>query len=87
MSFVEMLLGDNKGNQIILQRGKHSLQNVLILRNLRSQPTSLSIQNLVINLVKIHDADIVKLTLYDTCMYMLHEISYYTIFIHTQTLC
>jgi len=33
-------------------------------------PASLSIRDLVINIVKIHDADIVKLTLYDTCMYM-----------------
>jgi len=33
-------------------------------------PSSLSIQDLVIDLVKIRDADIVKLTLHDTCLYM-----------------
>jgi len=30
----------------------------------------LSIRDLVIDLVKLRDADIVKLTLYDTCMYL-----------------
>jgi len=33
-------------------------------------PASLLIRDLVIDLVKIRDADIVKLTLYDSCMYM-----------------
>jgi len=40
---------------------------------------SLSIRDLVIDLVKIRDADIVKMTLYDTCMYMKPA----TIIIHT----
>jgi len=31
-------------------------------------PASLSIRDLVIDFVKIRDADIVKLTQYDTCM-------------------
>jgi len=53
-----------------MQRVRHSLQNVLILRNLCSQHASLSIRDLVIDFVKIRDEDIVKLTLYDTCMYM-----------------
>jgi len=33
-------------------------------------PASLSIRDLIIDLVKIRDANIVKLTLYDICMYM-----------------
>jgi len=43
-------------------------------------PASLSIQDLVIDFVKIRDADIVKLTLY---LYV-HETSDYTIFIHIE---
>jgi len=33
-------------------------------------PALLLIRDLVIDLIKIRDADIIKLTLYDTCMYM-----------------
>jgi len=46
---------------------------MLILKNLYCQPPaslSRSVRDLVIDLVKIRDADIVKLTLYDTYMYM-----------------
>jgi len=44
---------------------------VLILRNLCSQPPCIIIDSRSgYNLVKIRDADIVKLTLYDTCMCM-----------------
>jgi len=54
-----------------MQRGRHLLQNELTLRNLCSTaPSSLAIRDLVIDLVKIRDADIIKLILYDTCMYM-----------------
>jgi len=71
---VEMLLGDNKGNRIILP---HATWEAFIAKRAdiekllqSTAPASLSIQDLVINLIKIRDADIVKLTLYDTCMYM-----------------
>jgi len=39
LSFVEMLLGGNKAIRLycLMQREKHSLQNVLILRNLYNQ--------------------------------------------------
>jgi len=42
------------------------------IEKLLQSPTSssLAIQDLVIDLVKLRDADIIKLTLYDTCMYM-----------------
>jgi len=71
MYFVEMFLGDNKSNQIILlyatwetfiaKRAIEKLMQSII-------SASLSIRNLVIELVKIRD--IVKLTSHDTCMYM-----------------
>jgi len=65
MSFVEMLLGDNKGNQIILPHARETFiaKRADIEKLMQSTaPTSLSIRDLVINLVKIRDADIVKLT-------------------------
>jgi len=72
MSSVEMLLGDNKGNQIILP---HATWKTFIARRAdvekllqSTAPASLSIRDL--DLVKMRDADIVKLTLCDTCMYM-----------------
>jgi len=70
---VEMLLGDNKSNQIILP---HATWKTFIARRTdieklieSTAPASLSIRDLVIDLIKIRDANIVKLTLYDTCMY------------------
>jgi len=47
-----------------MQHGRHLLQNVLILRNscsLPPAPSSLAIQDLVMDLAKLRDADIVKL--------------------------
>jgi len=74
VSFVEMLLGDNKGNQIILP---HATWETFIAKRAdieklmqSTAPALLSIRDLVIDLVKIHDADIIKLTLYDICMYI-----------------
>jgi len=37
---------------------------------LSTAPASLSIRDLVVEFVKIRDADIIKLTLRDICMYM-----------------
>jgi len=71
---VEMLPGNNKGNQIILS---HATWKIFIARRADIEklmqsiaPASLSIRDLVIDLVKLRNADIVKLTLYDICMYM-----------------
>jgi len=73
MFFVEML-GDNKGNQTILP---HTTWETFIAKHTdieklmqSTAPASLSIRDLVIDFIKIRDADIVKLTLYDTCTYM-----------------
>jgi len=61
VSSVEMLLGDNKGNQIILP---HATWKTFIARRndieqlLQSlAPSSLAIQDLVIDLVKLRNAD------------------------------
>jgi len=74
MSFEEMFLGDNKGNQIILF---YAIWETFIAKRADSEkfmqstaPASLSMRDLVIELVKIRDADIVKLISHDTCMYM-----------------
>jgi len=55
-----------------MQRGRHLSQDVLTISNSYSQPlpASLSIRDLVIDLIKIRDVDIIKLILYDTYMYM-----------------
>jgi len=71
MSFVEMLLGNNNGNQIILP---HATWETFIAKRAdiekfmeSTAPLSLLIQDLVIELVKMRDKNIVKLT-HDTCM-------------------
>ncbi|XP_071571277.1 uncharacterized protein [Temnothorax nylanderi] len=74
VSFVELLLGDNRGNQMVLA---YTTWTALIERRadierlLQSPaPSSMSIRDLVIELVKIRDANVVKLTLHNNCMYM-----------------
>jgi len=71
---VEMLLGDNKGNWIILP---HATWEMFIERRANieqflqsSAPSSLVIQDLVIDLIKIRNADIVKLKSRDACLYV-----------------
>jgi len=73
MSFVEMLLGDNKGNQIILPNATWEMfiaKRAGIEKLLSTTPALLLIRDLVIELVKICDTDIVKSSLRDTYMYM-----------------
>ena len=75
MSYVKLLLGDNRGNHIILPYATWKTfieKRVDIERLVQStvSPSGLAIHDLVVQLVKIHDASIVKLTLRDTCMYM-----------------
>jgi len=69
-----MLLGDNKGNQIILP---HATWETFIARRAdiekliqSTTPASLSIRDLVIDLVKLRDAYIVKLKSRDVCLYV-----------------
>jgi len=70
---VEMLLSDNKGNQIILS---HTTWKTFIARRtdieqlLQSPaPSSLTIQDLIIEVVKMRDTHIVKLKSCDICLY------------------
>ncbi|XP_071579506.1 uncharacterized protein [Temnothorax nylanderi] len=74
-SFVELILGDNRGNQIVLP---HVTWTTIIERRMDIEQlmqstvgSSLSIRDLIIELVKMRDANIVKLTLRDTCLYMI----------------
>lgn len=74
ISYVEILIGDNRGNYIILPYGMWRMfieRRMDIEQFLQSSvPSSLRIQDLVIDIIKIRNENIVKLALNDTCMYM-----------------
>ncbi|KAL6254022.1 hypothetical protein P5V15_015878 [Pogonomyrmex californicus] len=59
-SYVELRIGDNRGNQILLPY--QLVQSIA--------PSSLSIHDLIIELVQMRNTNIVKFTLRDTCLYM-----------------
>ncbi|XP_024880439.1 uncharacterized protein LOC112460140, partial [Temnothorax curvispinosus] len=74
MSFVDILIGDNRGNQIVLP---HATWTALIERRMDIEQllestigSSLSIHDAVIELVKMRDASVVKLTSCNTSLYM-----------------
>lgn len=71
---VEIILGDNKGNQIILTHATWTAfieRRADVERLLQSTiASSLSLRDLFIELVKIRDANVVKLTLHESCLYM-----------------
>ncbi|KAL6256587.1 hypothetical protein P5V15_012698 [Pogonomyrmex californicus] len=60
VSYVELRIGDNRGNQILLPY--QLVQSIA--------PSSLSIHDLIIKLVQMRNTNIVKFTLRDTCLYM-----------------
>jgi len=74
-SSVEIVISDNRGNQIILL---HAMWEIFIERHANIEQvlqspalSSLAIQqNLTVELVKIHDVNIVKLKSRDACLYM-----------------
>ena len=74
ISYVEMILGDNKGNQIILSYATWKTfmeQRANVEQFVQSTVSSrLSVRDLIIELVKIRDEDIVKLMLCDNYMYI-----------------
>ena len=74
VSHMEIILGDNRGNQIILPHPTWTTfieRREAVQRFLQSNiAVMLSIRELVIERVKMYDTDIVKLRLHDTCMYM-----------------
>ncbi|XP_036149147.1 uncharacterized protein LOC118647775 [Monomorium pharaonis] len=75
--FVEMILGDNKGNQLILPyitwqifiERRMDIERLVRPNDCKSS-SKLTIHDLVVEIVKICDGNIVKLTLYNTCIYM-----------------
>jgi len=74
MSSVEIIIGDNRGNQIILL---HATWEMFIERRANIEqlmqspaPSSLAIQDLIVELVKIHGVNMVKLKSRDVCLYM-----------------
>jgi len=71
MPSVEMFLGDNNGIHIILvQCGKRFIERHAerLVQSIALSP--LSIQDLIVELVKTCDTNIVKLASHDTCMCM-----------------
>ncbi|XP_050461361.1 uncharacterized protein LOC126856672 [Cataglyphis hispanica] len=75
-SFVELHLGDIRGNHLTLS---HEMWETFIERRadierfLQSNtPSSLRIEYLVMEHVKIHDANVIKLTVDNSCLYMNH---------------
>ncbi|XP_070160573.1 uncharacterized protein [Polyergus mexicanus] len=73
-SYVELHLGDNRGNQIVLSID--TWESLMLKRadveRLVQTPdhTPIWINDLTIEIVKIHDTSVVKLTLRDSCLYM-----------------
>ena len=71
---VELVIGDNRGNQIILSRATWETfidRRADIERLVQSTiASSVSIRDLVVELVKMRDTYIVKLALHDTYLYM-----------------
>ena len=75
ISFVEILIGDNRGNQMILP---HATWTALFQKRMEieqlvkstSPSSAVLIQDLNVQLIKLRNKNIVKLTLRDTCMYL-----------------
>ena len=74
ISFVELAIGDNRGNQIILhyEPWRTLLQRRADIERLMQThaATPMTVCNLTIQMVNIRDQPIVKLTSHDTRMYM-----------------
>jgi len=70
---IEIVISDNRGNKIILL---HVTWEMFIERRanieqlLQSPAPSLAIQNLIVELIKIHGINIVKLKSRNVCLYM-----------------
>jgi len=70
MSSVEMLLGDNKGNYIASCNVEDIHRETCTYWFLQSiAPSSLSIQDLIVDHIKIWNINIIKLTLHDICLF------------------
>jgi len=74
VSSVEIVIGDNRGNQIILP---HATWEMLIEKRANIEqllqslaPSSLAIQDLIVEIVKLHGVNMVKLKSRNVCLYM-----------------
>jgi len=74
VSSVEIVIGDNRGNQIILP---HATWEMLIEKRANIEqllqslaPSSLAIQDLIVEIVKLHGVNMVKLKSRNFCLYM-----------------
>jgi len=74
MSSVEIVIGDNRGNQIILP---HTTWKIFIERRANIEqlvqsptPSSLAIQDLIVEIVKLHGVNMLKLKSRNICLYM-----------------
>jgi len=74
VSSVEIVIGDNRGNQIILP---HATWEMFIERRANIEqllqsptPSSLAIQDLIVESVKLYDVNMLKLKSCDVCLYM-----------------
>lgn len=73
MSCVELVIGDNRGNQILLpfETWKSLMQKRVDIEQLLQSPQPpLRIRDLIIEAVKISDSDIIKMTMYNNSLYM-----------------
>ncbi|XP_011883973.1 PREDICTED: uncharacterized protein LOC105571112 [Vollenhovia emeryi] len=76
-SYVEFILGDNRGNKMALNHStwmefnkKRAEIEQLFKSTDASSSSSVQIDNLVLELVRMYNKKVVKFTLDDTCMYM-----------------
>ncbi|XP_011883626.1 PREDICTED: uncharacterized protein LOC105570789 [Vollenhovia emeryi] len=73
-SYVEFILGDNRGNKMALDHStwmEFNKKRAEIEQLFKStDASSVQIDNLVLELVRMYNKKVVKLTLDDTCMYM-----------------
>ncbi|XP_011858533.1 PREDICTED: uncharacterized protein LOC105556070, partial [Vollenhovia emeryi] len=74
-SYVEFILGDNRGNKMVLNHStwmEFNKKRAEIEQLFKSTDASSSVQidNLVLELVRMYNKKVVKFTLDDTCMYM-----------------
>jgi hypothetical protein len=69
---VELVLGDNRGNQIVLSfdMWKSIMQKRADIERLQSAETPLWIQDMVFEVVKMSNSQIIKMTLSNNSLYM-----------------
>jgi len=77
VSSVEIVIGDKRGNQIILP---HAMWEMFIEKRANIEqllesptPSSLAIQDLIVEIIKIHDINMIKLKSCDACLYMKYD--------------